>query len=361
MQSKLQFSFIDPSQLRSDAFTSTSGYDDYDDGIKRDAAGREIGFKVWVKDENKQLKPVDIAAFGPKSKRRMMLHGFSPEYASQGRGYSRLAHALQEFQNLTDFSLATINKAINQSNITMYTESSTAEDAPNPFEGISGAAGPAVSQFGSNPVPSDEASNVTDESLLAPEYYPVVNAPVGKPGAIGVFNMPGGATLKPFANSTPGDSFDSFVDSFTSYLSASMSMPIEVLLMKFGSNYSASRGTLILFWRIAWIWRHEMDADFLTPLFEAWLAEEVAAGRETAPGWSDPRMKAAWLSHDLIASPIPNIDDTKSAKANRQNLEMNATTFDKVARDTNGSNGKANRRKIKRELSEWQPMPWEKI
>ena len=358
LQSKLQFSFLDPSQIRGDAYTATSGFNDnQSDGIVRDAAGRETAYKVWLRTKERgQYDQVTIPARGPKSGRRMMLHGFAPEYASQGRGYSKLAHALQEFQNLTDFSVATIKKAINQSNITMYTESGDDKDASNPFEGMTGSAGPATAQFGSDPSPAEGAQNVGTQV----EYCPIPEAATGVPGSTGVFNLQGKEKLKPFPNTSPGDSFDSFVDSFTAYLSASTGMPLEVLLMKFNSNYSASRGALILFWRIAWIWRYEMDADFLMPLYEAWLSEEIAAGRETAPGWTDPRLRAAWLQHDLIASPVPNIDDVKSAKANKTNLEINATTFDRAARETNGSNGKANRSKLGRELNERQKMPWEK-
>lgn len=360
LQSKLQFSFLDPSQIRGDAYTSTAGFNgDEDDGIIRDDAGRETGYKVWLRKKGTpgQYDSVTIPAWGTKSGRRMMLHGFSPEYAGQGRGISRLSHALQEFQNLTDFSLATIKKAINQSNITMYVKPSQNNAASNPFEGITGSAGPASQQFGSNPAPSENAQNVD----VAPvEYCPIPEAAVGVPGSTGVFNLNEGEELKPFPNSATADTFDAFVDSFTSHLSASMSMPLEVLLMKFGSNYSASRGALILFWRVAWIWRQEMDADLLAPLYEAWLSEEIAAGRESAPGWSDPRLRAAWLNHDLVASPIPNIDDLKTANANKTNLGLNATTFDRVSRETNGSNGKSNRSKLARELKEWQRMPWEK-
>ena len=239
----------------------------------------------------------------------------------------------------------------------MYVKPSADNAASNPFEDINRPAGPASTQFGSDPTPSEDALNVDTAPV---EYCPIPEATVGVPGSVGVFNLNEGEEIKPFANTAPADTFDAFVDSFTSHLSASMSMPLEVLLMKFSSNYSASRGALILFWRVAWIWRHEMDADFMTPLYESWLSEEIAAGRETAPGWTDPRLRAAWLNHDLVASPIPNIDDVKTAKANKDNLEMNATTLDRVARETNGSNGKMNRSKLSRELKEWQRVPWGK-
>lgn len=359
--SNLQFSFIDPTQLRSAAYTSTDGFNDgYLDGIKRDANGKETDYKVWIKKDkssgNFEYDHVEIPAVGA-SGRRHMLHGFSPEYAGQGRGYSRLSHAIQELENLTDFTSATIKKAINQANITMIVEPSKDEDAESPFENIEEFhIGQASAEFGSNPTPSAGAVDVGD--LQSVDYCPIPEADLRAPGSTGVFNLRKGSKMTPFQNSAPGDSFDSFVDSFTAYLAASMNMPIEVLLMRFNSNYSASRGALILFWRVAWIWRHEMDSDFLMPLYEAWLSEEIAAGREQAPGWSDPILRAAWLSHDLVASPIPNIDDLKTAKANKQNLQMNATDLDRVSRETNGSNGKANRGKLSRQVDELVPMPF---
>lgn len=356
----LQFDFIDPFQLRNDAYTTTYGFENgWDDGIKRDAFGKEIGYAVYVNKSKKagqiDYKVVEVPAVGA-SGRRHMLHGYSPEYAGQGRGYSRIGHALQELENLTDFSLATIKKAINQANITMFVEPSDDEDAEDPFEGQTSFA--PSNQFGSNPAPSPEAENVDDLEIVG--FCPIPEADLRVPGSTGVFNLQKGSKLTPFQNSAPGDTFDSFVDSFFAYLAASVNMPVEVALMRFSSNYSASRGALIMFWRVAWIWRYEMDADFLTPLFESYLSEEIAAGRETAPGWSDPVLRQAWLSHDLIGSPIPNIDDVKSAKANKLNLEINATDLDRVARDTNGSSGKSNRVKLARQLKNYVSMPWEK-
>lgn len=362
LPSPLQFDFVDPSQLRSDAFTNTYGFNDagYNDGIKRDEFGKEISYQIWVKDKTPgtyNYKPVEVMAVG-KSGRFHMLHGFSAEYAGQGRGFSRLGHALQELENLTDFSLSSIKKAINQANITMFLEPSDEEDAENIMDSVVGLS--ASEQFGSNPNPSPDAINITNDSLRSVEYCAIPEADLRSPGSTAVFNLPKGSTLKPFENSAPGDSYDTFVDAFFSYLAASCSMPVEVALMKFNSNYSASRGALILAWRVAIIKRNEIDADFMYPIYEMWISEEIAAGRETAPGWSDPRLRAAWLSHDLIGSPIPNIDDIKTAKANLLNLQMNATDLNRVSRETNGSDAKSNMAKLARQMKQIIKMPWSK-
>ena len=91
-------------------------------------------------------------------------------------------------------------------------------------------------------------------------------ATMTRPG-VGVFSLRNAEDLKPFPETAPAEQYDRFVDAFTSYLAASISMPIEVLLMRFNQNYSASRASLVLFWRVAQIWREELAADFLNPIY----------------------------------------------------------------------------------------------
>lgn len=133
---------------------------------------------------------------------------------------------------------------------------------------------------------------------------------------------------------------------------------MEVVLKKFSNNYSASRGTLILCWRSAQIEGMEMSADFLDPVYEMWLSEEIAAGRISAPGWSDYRLRAAWLSCEWAGSPMPNIDPLKTAEADKAYVELSAQTLDDVARNFNGSSGKANRTKNIRQFEELPEPPW---
>jgi len=356
----LQFDFMDANQIRGDAFTSTEGAGMCEDGIDRDERGREKTYKIWYTDAAGKIKNADIPRIGPKSGRIMMLHGFNPEYAGQGRGYSRLAFALQEFQNLTDFSLAQVKKAINQSQIVLYVKPSQDKPASNPLAGLlsAGGAGPAASQFGADPTPSPDAENVTAGNPVS--FYSLPEATMDTPGSTSVFNLEAGEDLKAFENKVAAESYNVFVDAFTSYLSAATSMPLEVLLMKFNQNYSASRACLILFWRVACIWREEMAADYLNPCYEMWLAGEIAARRIKAPGWENPYMRAAWLNCNWIGSPMPNIDPARTMTADKGYVEMGAQSLDRVAKNLNGSSGKANRAKLKREVSELTVPPWSK-
>lgn len=350
----LQIAFVDPGQIRGDAFTSTYGFPVDDDGIQRDAAGREIGYQLFVQ-KNGEYKPIVVPAWGPRSKRRLMIHGFQPEYCNQGRGYSRLSHALQEFENLTDFTAAQIKKAINQSNIAMYVKPSENNAASNPMEGLTlgQAAGPITPDSGTL---APSGSGVSLEDNL--QFVALPEATMKEPGSLGIFSLQEGEILDGFKHTAPAESFPEFVNAFMTSLAASANMPMEVLLMKFEQNYSASRAALILFWQVAAIWRDELKADFIDPIYEMWLSEEIAAGRVSAPGWSDPILRRAWMNNNLIGCPMPNIDPMRTAKADKAYAEMGAQTLDHIAQKLNGSSGSANRAQLSREYEELATPPW---
>ena len=355
----LQFEFIDPDQLTADAITTSYGnIHRIKDGIVRNARGKETAYKVRVK-KNGKIKIVEVPAKGGQSGRTMMIHGFCPEYAGQKRGYSRIGHALQEFQKLTDFSLAQIMKAINQSMFFMFTKPSADNAASNPLEDLTHIpAGPASQQFGSSPKPAGDAENVTKEALCPVSYYDTPMANFSAPGSAGVFNLDRGEDLKPFVNTAPSESYDKFVDSFSAYITASTGAPIEIVLMRLNRNYTAARGAFILFWRVAGIWQHEMGVDYLNPARVSWMAEEIGLGRISAPGWSDPILRSAWLFGNWYGAPLPNIDPVKTSKADRMDAEMGIKTLNKITRERTGSDGEANRAKITREFAEIPESPW---
>jgi lambda family phage portal protein len=353
--SPLQFDFVDPCMIRGYAYTSTGNNFMIDDGIVRNADGSERSYKIWEIDSQGQYQERDIPRIGAKSGKLMMIHGFQPEYAGQGRGYSRLAHALQEFQNITDFSLAVIKKAINQSGFVGGIENQQQDPSDAGFESLmrSRGAGPPEKQATESQV---TATVVDDGTAFSVQELPELTQRV--PGSSFLLGMAQGDALKMYENRVPSESYEQFINAFVSHLSASTGMPIEVMLMKFNQSYSASRATLVIFWRICQIWREEMIADWLNPHYEAWLGEEIAAGRIIAPGWYDPILRAAWLNNSWIGAPMPNIDPQREAKAQKEYLDIGATTQNRVARGLNGTSAKDNIAVNRRMFPETPVPPW---
>ncbi len=354
----LQFDFLDPNQIRGDAFTSTLGPLGFGDGIERDKKGREKSYRVWttsIVNNNFVFKDEVIPRIGEKSKRIMMLHAFAPEFPGQTRGFSKLTHTLQEFQNLTDFTLAQIKKAINQSNIVMSSENQQ-QDPSNPtVDRPIGVPGGGVKIEGGDPADG----SATDANEMNVQFLNEISDLV--PGSTAYLNLTRGDRIKFHENTAPSENFDSFVHAFMKYICASTGMPIEVLEMKFSSSYSSARAALLMFWRVAKIWRDEMASDYLNPVFEMWLSGEIGAGRISAPGWSDPVLRRAWLNCIWIGAPMPNIDPLRTSKADKEYLGMNATDLDRVAGELNGSDAEMNMMKNKEVFENMPRPPWDLV
>jgi lambda family phage portal protein len=347
----LQIDFIDPNQVKGDAYTTTYIQSISQDGIIRDASGRETGYKIWNISKDGKYTEETIPAMGEKSGRIFMLHGYNPEYAGQGRGYSKMAHLIQELENLTDFKASVIQKAINQASFVAAVENDE-QDASNFMEGR--AAGP-IQEYG---ITTEQTlNNETSETPII-NWNTMNEATIRQPGSVLIGNLRRGDKLKYLQDTSPSAQYNTFVDAFFSSICASTGWAIELVLKKFNQNYSASRATLLLCWKTAQIERNEMIADFLDPQYEMWLSEEIAAGRIQCPGWSDKYIKTAWLNCEWAGSPMPNIDPQKSAQADKLYVELGAQTLDDVARNYNGSSGKANRAKNIRQYQETSEPPW---
>lgn len=348
--SSLQVGLVDPDQLIGYGLTYTDGIqNNTSDGIERDGNGKETAYWLTVKTANNFLTQKRIPAFGARSGRRMMSHCFRPEFADQGRGFSLDAHHLQNFRNLEDFDLSHIRKAIAQSQLTMFVKPSPDADASNPYEGLTS------DRAGTSTV--GQSSSIAGNGIATVDFTAMPEATMDVPGSVGMFNLTAGEDMKVGDQNAPIDSYAEFVDSYTAYLAASRGMPIEVLLMRFKNNYSASRATLLLHWNLLRMWRANLVAQSLHPIYTAWLGEEIAAGRVNLPGWSDPRMRAAWVAGRWNGTPLPNIDPGVTAKAHKLEVELGATNLDAIARDTNGSDGAANRAKLTRQLKDF-PIPY---
>ena len=348
-QSTVSFEFIDPLHVAGDGITSTDGTLSVRDGIEYDSKGREVSYLINRPLPNGEFESIRVPA--KRAGRIFMVHGFIADLISQMRGYSQIGHALDEFQKLGDFTQAHIQKAITQASMAIAIENTGDTDPSDPFAGMLTPAGmDSGYQMG-----SEGSSDLGREDTLS--INRVNDFVTGANGSLAIVNLRAKDKIHAIENTAPVTGYDVFTDSFTSHLAASVRMPVEVLLQKFNSNYSASRAALLLFYRVAQIYRQKIDSDFLTPLYENWFAEEIASGEFVCPGFSDPVIKAAWLSHGLVSAPVPNIDPLKSAIAKEKELQLSLTTHDRASHETNGSNGKANRAANARVFGE-MPVPY---
>ena len=353
LMSPVQLSFVDPNQVRPGAdFTDTGGsLFCSNDGIERDVNGKEIAYYVQIKTPEREYKEVRIPRYTDDGL-PLMTHAYRAEYANQGRGYTLLYHAIQWLEKITDLTLSHIVKAINQSNIVMGVKPSKDAPASNPFEDLARSQQDMLDQM----IVDAESEGVDWRDNV--RYVPIKEATMNAPGSIGVFSLQEGEELQPFENTAPAVGFGEFVNTFVTQLSAASGMSIEVLWNKFGQNYSASRATLILFYKVLAMWREDIKNDFIKVVYEAWLRAEIASGRVQAPGWEDPRIRNAWLNIDIIADPMPSINPVDEMKASAWAHVLGYDDLDSGARKYNGSSGEQNREKLREQFAELANPPW---
>ncbi len=141
----------------------------------------------------------------------------------------------------------------------------------------------------------------------------------------------------------PNQAFDPFVQAILRQIGVALELPFEVLIKHFTSSYTAARGALLDAWRYFSRRRDWLADNFCQPVFEAWLADEVARGKIAAPGFfSDYTLRAAYCGSQWVGDAPAILDEYKEAKAAELNLQLGRTTLAKETLAYDGSDWRDN-------------------
>lgn len=301
------------------------------DGLELTPAGELVA--IYVLDP---LKPYGAPTRVPvkgKAGRRFVLLPAILDQPGQARGVGPLALLTHDLEKLTDYEVAEIEAAVSNALIAGLIKPSESSDTRT---NLGKALGGGIQTRGA------ATSSGTTEATTT----------IDKPG-IWVGAMKAGEDLVSFDTKRPNVNFGAFVDTVTKSLSASLSIPVEVLNLSFNANYSASRAALILFWSVVERWRVHVVSQILAPVYEAWLSEEVASGRLPAlvgNGFAtDPVRRRAWLQADWVGDSMPSIDPVKDAQAVDLRIAQGATTREREALRHNRSDFYDNAARLARE------------
>jgi len=75
-------------------------------------------------------------------------------------------------------------------------------------------------------------------------------------------------------------------------------------------------------------WRNWLSINLCQPVYELWLADEVAAGRIGAPGFfADPLVRAAWSGAQWVGDGPGSIDPQKEVDAAEKRIDVGISTL----------------------------------
>lgn len=273
-----------------------------------------------VPGKTRKWTAVDIRG---ASGRRNVLHLKKMDRPMQTRGRPILAPIIATVKQLTRYSDAEVDAAVNSAAMALF-----ATMDPNAFQDV---------------LSDDERAQV----LKTASGWDG-NLDSGK-----VINLMPGESISSPTPGRPNPNFDPFFSAMLNLVAMGLGLPKEVIAKQFNSSYSASRAALMDAWRSWKIERAWLTRRFCQPIYEEWLAEAVADGLISAPGFfADPFIRAAWCGAQWSGDGPGALDPLKEAQGARERIDVGLTTLAEETVAYDGGDWEAKHRQRAREASE---------
>lgn len=294
-------------------------------GVEVDRDGRPIRLHIlkvhpgdwWIKRGKGPTETVPLPIYD-RDGERQVLHIMDRERIGQLRGAPELAPVLGALKQLERFSDAELMAAVISA---MFTVFITSEEDGGLDDLLPGTA--------------DTGTDAQDEIRL---------------GNGMIMNLAPGEKIDIANPSRPNAQFDPFFRAIVQQIGLALDLPFEVVMMQFQSSYSASRAALEVAHQMFMTRRSWLVDQFCQPVYERFLAEAVARGRLTAPGFfTDPAMRAAWCRAMWIGPARMSIDPVKDANADEKWIAMGVKTGDSVTAERTGGEFTSNIRQLGKE------------
>jgi len=277
-------------------------------GVEVDSKGSHVAYYIRQSDFSYKR----ILAKGSKTGRRnaWLMYGLKHK-KSDVRGMSLLTAVLETAASMDRYKSAALKSAEENANVPYTIEHGQNSDGENPL------AQSIAASFG-------KGKGVDPE--LDPEICDAIAAKVAKTTKGLAFNMPIDARLKRH-NADTDSNFQAYFNINIDIIYATLGIPPEVAMDKFGGAYSGSRAAIK-----SWEFKIMVDREnilkrqFYKPFFDLWLDIAILENKVQAPGYLDAMIKnenmilEAYRNSRFIGQGVPHIDPVKEATAERIKL-----------------------------------------
>ena len=265
-----------------------------------------------------------VEAFGKTTGRRNVLHLMNRERIGQRRGVPFLAPVIESLKQLGRYTDAELVAAVVSGMFTVFIEKADAssEDAIGSI------------------IPEEAQVDAEDETTIELA-----------PGA--VIDLNEGEKAHDMNPGRPNANFGGFVEAICQQIGASLEIPYELLMKRFNSSYTASKGALEEAWKMFNMYRDWLATDFCQPVYEEWLTEAVAKGRIKAPGFfTDPVIRKAYCGAKWNGPAKGMLDPVKEATAAEKRVQNGFSTRSDETMQMTGTSYYNNIEQLKHEEKE---------
>lgn len=234
---------------------------------------------------------------GANSGRRNVLHLFKALRPGQVRGVPWIAPILEPLKQLSRYTDAELKAAVDSAVFSVFVKMD-----PNAFQ--------------------DLFDETAQETIVKEAGKWSGELESGK-----AVNLLPGEEIQTNTPGRPNPQFDPFVLAILRQIGVALELPFEVLVMHFQSSYSAARAALLMAWKFFRAERDMLVTDLCQPVYELWLADEVAEGRIAAPGFfANDIVRAAWCCAVWTGDGPGSIDPGKEVTAAKERVALGIST-----------------------------------
>ena len=265
-----------------------------------------------------------VEAFGKTTGRRNVLHLMNRERIGQRRGVPFLAPVIESLKQLGRYTDAELVAAVVSGMFTVFIEKADAssEDAIGSI------------------IPEEVQVDAEDETTIELA-----------PGA--VIDLNEGEKAHDMNPGRPNANFGGFVEAICQQIGTSLEIPYELLMKRFNSSYTASKGALEEAWKMFNMYRDWLATDFCQPVYEEWLTEAVAKGRIKAPGFfTDPVIRKAYCGAKWNGPAKGMLDPVKEVTAAEKRVQNGFSTRSDETMQMTGTSYYNNIEQLKHEEKE---------
>lgn len=296
-------------------------------GVEIDSSGAVVAYwisNMYPGDPTNPTGRIEwqrVEAFGQRTGRPNILQIMEAERCEQYRGVPYLAPVIEDIKQISRYTEAELTAAIITGFFTVFIKEGNMPSADFPL---------------------DEAINPNEKISLDPTAFEL------GPGTMN--SLPPGYDVEVADPKRPSNNFDAFVTALARHIGAALEIPYELLLKSFTASYSASRAALLEAWKSFRMRRTWFASDFCQPVYELWLAEAVARGRISAPGFfADPRIARAWSRAEWYGPAPGQIDPVKEVTAAQMRVKGGFSTRERETIELTGGDFDRNIEQLQRE------------